>query len=64
MRYNRSGNALIYPKKTMTILNPFRCEKCKRELQPENILVGFKDMTLVRICAFCGNKVLIKEKKQ
>ena len=45
------------------ILNPFRCEKCKEELQPEDIMVGVdKDGNLGRICGFCGNQIIIKEK--
>jgi len=40
-------------------LNPFKCEKCELELQPENILLGVDNGNLIRVCAFCGNKIQI-----
>lgn len=44
------------------ILNPFKCEKCKRELQPENLGVDVDDGgELIRICGFCGNKVEVRK---
>jgi hypothetical protein len=43
----------------LKILNPFSCEKCGRELQPENIGVAVEHGNLIRICLFCGNKVKV-----
>ena len=44
------------------ILNPFPCEKCGEELQPEDILLGINKLgDLVRRCNFCDNEVIIKE---
>jgi len=42
------------------IINPFKCEKCERELQPENISVSVKDGDLMRRCGFCGFEVKVK----
>jgi hypothetical protein len=43
------------------ILNAIICEQCKRELQPEDIGVDVdKNGDLVRVCLFCGNKVIVK----
>jgi hypothetical protein len=43
------------------IMNPFSCENCKEELQPENIGVNVNEKgELVRICLFCGNEVIVK----
>ena len=47
------------------ILNPFKCEKCGKELQPEDIGIKVNDEdseSLIRICMFCGNEVKIQEK--
>jgi len=44
----------------MTIINPFKCEKCERELQPEDIGLDLDGYELVRICGFCGNRIIIK----
>jgi len=44
------------------ILNPFKCERCKRELQPENIGVSTENGELIRICLFCKNKVNVEIK--
>jgi len=42
------------------ILNPFKCENCKEELQPEDIMVGItKEGDVARICGFCGNQINI-----
>ena len=41
------------------ILNPFKCEKCENELQPEDILVGTDKDNLIRKCGFCGNEVIV-----
>ena len=47
----------------MVILNPFKCELCEAELQPENIGINEDcEGNLIRICLFCGNKVVIKDK--
>lgn len=35
----------------MMVGNLIKCEKCGRELQPEDILVGKE---LIPICRFCG----------
>ncbi len=45
------------------ILNPFKCENCGRELQPENIGIKVENDDLIRICVFCGNEVKVEEKK-
>lgn len=45
------------------ILNPFICENCKEELQPEDIFVSIENNNLVRICGFCGNKVKVGNEK-
>jgi hypothetical protein len=43
------------------IMNPFSCENCKRELQPENLGINVNEEgELVRICMFCGNEVIVK----
>ena len=43
------------------ILNPFNCENCNEELQPEDIGVAIDDKgDLIRVCLFCGNKVKIE----
>jgi len=42
------------------ILNPFRCEKCKRELQLDDILVTMNAGCLIKVCGFCGHEVEIK----
>ena len=39
------------------ILNPFKCEGCGEELQPENILVKTTPDELIRVCGFCGHEV-------
>ena len=41
------------------ILNPFKCESCDEELQPENIGINFTKGVLVRVCLFCGNQVSV-----
>jgi len=41
------------------ILNPIICEDCKKELQPENLRVGFDNDNLIRICGFCGHEVKV-----
>ena len=47
------------------ILNPFKCEGCKRELQPEDIQIGInKAGDLERVCGFCGHEVKLKEAKE
>lgn len=44
------------------ILNPFKCEKCKNELQPEDIGIKTNDnKDLIRVCLFCGNEVIIPQ---
>jgi len=43
------------------ILNPIKCKKCGRGLQPENIGVGNdSEGNLIRICLFCGDEIVIK----
>ena len=42
------------------ILNPFKCEGCKRELQPEDIQIGIdKAGDLERVCGFCFMGLMI-----
>ena len=41
------------------ILNPFKCENCKEELQPDMIGIETIDGKLVRVCMFCGNEIFI-----
>jgi hypothetical protein len=43
------------------IINPIICEKCNIELQPEHICVDVEDGNLVRVCAYCGNRIKITE---
>lgn len=44
------------------ILNPFNCECCKRELQPENIQLTIdEEGNLIRVCGFCGCVVRIEK---
>jgi len=43
------------------IINPIKCEKCKGELQPENLGVKLSEKgELVRFCLFCGDEIIIK----
>lgn len=46
------------------ILNPFKCEKCKIELQPEDILIEVHNGELIRVCKYCRHKVIIKEERK
>jgi len=41
----------------MVILNPFKCKRCDRELQPENILIAIDEKDLVSKCGFCGEEI-------
>ena len=43
------------------IINPFRCDNCIEELQPEDIGVTLKEGELVRVCLFCGNTIKLKK---
>lgn len=44
------------------ILNPFKCEECGEELQPEDIQVGISENNeLMRKCRFCGYEKELKE---
>jgi len=44
------------------ILNPFKCEACKEELQPEDILLDTnRNGELIRVCKFCYNEVKIEQ---
>ena len=36
------------------ILNPFKCQNCGEELQPEDILLNIDEDHLISICGFCG----------
>jgi len=43
------------------IINPFKCESCGRELQPDDIGVGTnEDNELIKQCGFCGCEVVVK----
>ena len=44
----------------MMIGNLIECERCKRELQPEDIGVKTKDGELYRVCLYCGFEVKVK----
>ena len=52
------------------ILNPFKCENCGKELQPEDIGVKVFEGELWRVCLNCGNysevekSTTSKEKKE
>ena len=39
------------------ILNPFKCENCGEELQPDKIGVDFRGTDLIRICGFCFHEI-------
>jgi|WetSurMetagenome_2_1015567.scaffolds.fasta_scaffold10513_13 hypothetical protein len=46
------------------IINPFKCENCNNDLQPEDILITtFTDGELYRTCRFCGDKIKVNAKK-
>lgn len=43
------------------ILNPIKCEICKREIQPEDIGLKIDEKNqLIRVCLYCGSEVIIK----
>lgn len=45
----------------MMVGNLIQCEKCGRELQPENLKVGTNEKgELLGICGFCGNEVKVQ----
>jgi hypothetical protein len=48
------------------MINPFKCENCKMELQPNDIMVGTNEVNgnLVKMCAYCGNVIEINEEKE
>lgn len=39
-------------------MNPIICEGCGRGLQPENVGVEFDNEDLIRICGFCGHRMI------
>jgi len=46
----------------MIISGVIVCEKCKRELQPDNILVGVGEKgNLIKRCCFCGHTIDVEE---
>ncbi len=40
----------------MLVGNLIKCEKCKAELQPEDISITTINNELIRKCRFCGNE--------
>ena len=40
-------------KQTTEIINPIICENCKRELQPDDILINVEFGKIIRICNYC-----------
>ncbi|KKK94554.1 hypothetical protein LCGC14_2681680 [marine sediment metagenome] len=47
------------------IINPIKCEGCKEELQPENVMIDVDaNRNLIRICGFCGNKKMVGGKRK
>lgn len=41
----------------MMVGNLIKCKKCKRELQPEELLVGIDGKDLVTECVYCGEEI-------
>ncbi len=41
----------------MMIGNLIKCPNCKRELQPEDLLVGTDGEDLISKCGFCGAEI-------
>ena len=37
--------------------NLIKCPNCKRELQPEDILIGADGEDLISRCGFCGEEI-------
>lgn len=47
------------------IINSFKCEKCGREQQPEDILMNINlKGELIRICGYCENEVVVQDGKE
>ena len=41
----------------MIISNLIKCPRCKKELQPEELLVGTDGKDLISKCSYCGEEI-------
>jgi len=47
------------------IINPFKCENCGEELQPNDLQLGLNNkMELMAFCIFCGESIKVPDKKE